>query len=1085
MCHSTWYAITIYYASLQNTLVGIEFLSYFFNRYYDLSMNVSVIGSVSPESYGESEGVGKSCLCNRLVRPAADDFYEEHKSLLSLSDHNSRVVNGDHFLFWGTTAFHFNGVSSALSVVEQTEFFLDETLRPSDSSQKYLKRAVATHLKGHDKLAYYSKLQLGFEEDYPMVHMPSDVFINAFIICYDVSSAQQSNRDIQDNNVKKLASELTKLSKPFIVAATKMDVVDVDLLSHLYDLVSNNRNFKHSVVVETSAKLNVNIEIAAMVIASLVQKPSCANKLRIPKYSEAFQRQQLKDRSLSDSYNRQLLSFAPKWTYTWENCETALVKSESYLAFVERFGRSEAKSIFLQHIELLKSQAANILIRQWLCDIPNVFTKLLQDMESLSEQLRSPQTQTDIEIREIFRLILPLLKAHPRFSIYFQPQELYRSFLNFPNENGSYLLEAIRKDQRIPVDILDSPQVYDLFKASFLKLKTSFVAKKMLNDLKITLEMDEEYEVGLRYEDSLEFISRKYDDVYDSLEEADLRQVFDEVQRGRVDSAKHDLKNLMEQFCSEIGADSCNFPEVTLEKTEKMLAHRERYRRCHRLPQLRTQILRDWLAASRKGDCRTCPCGSATNCMANRLRTSLSVKPQTAPRRFSVLLIGSVSDTTEIENISKTNSDGVIKIEPMRGCQYQYRMDFVKKIKIGSGDSTRTLQRADVLVFIVSDEESLQAASQSLQTASTSASIGNKVVCVSPSTLSSHTEIQAKCLAESYSADFINCKVEPIALSSCLTHYMRKSAHQMASSCSAKTSDCKIVVFCRCTDSFNVDIITGPLLRSSCVHVDQNGDLPMCANVVRQHMFLDSFKKTVQLVLVPYHARANNAVFHFVERVHGAILVFDPTNRQSYATMAEEANRRNGLPVFILAVDENGAIDTLYSNEPSRSILNDAASLAERLNAHFVKTNKDFSKQPAVYTPFIRHAYEKRDATEQLIQTNQLRRKERPLIVKEQNDHLNVNSLGRTRGTTTIKQTSSLTQLGSDSNKDKISGKKVPPPYQPPSADDWPIVNHPVDSDSGASLPISLLVRAIEKAGGYSTIGIYRVPGNVHLILPP
>ena len=48
-----------------------------------------------------TSGVGKSCLCNRFVREDADDYYPDHTSVLSQSDFGGRVVNNDHFLYWG------------------------------------------------------------------------------------------------------------------------------------------------------------------------------------------------------------------------------------------------------------------------------------------------------------------------------------------------------------------------------------------------------------------------------------------------------------------------------------------------------------------------------------------------------------------------------------------------------------------------------------------------------------------------------------------------------------------------------------------------------------------------------------------------------------------------------------------------------------------------------------------------------------------------------------------------------------------------------------------------------------------------
>lgn len=62
-------------------------------------------------------GSGKSCLCNRFVRPGEDDYYTDHISVLSQTDFGGRVVNNDHFLYWGhvtkgTSPDIFSGTTS-------------------------------------------------------------------------------------------------------------------------------------------------------------------------------------------------------------------------------------------------------------------------------------------------------------------------------------------------------------------------------------------------------------------------------------------------------------------------------------------------------------------------------------------------------------------------------------------------------------------------------------------------------------------------------------------------------------------------------------------------------------------------------------------------------------------------------------------------------------------------------------------------------------------------------------------------------------------------------------------------------------
>lgn len=46
-------------------------------------LNVSVVGMSGTEKDKGQIGVGKSCFCNRFVRPLTDDYFIDHISVLS------------------------------------------------------------------------------------------------------------------------------------------------------------------------------------------------------------------------------------------------------------------------------------------------------------------------------------------------------------------------------------------------------------------------------------------------------------------------------------------------------------------------------------------------------------------------------------------------------------------------------------------------------------------------------------------------------------------------------------------------------------------------------------------------------------------------------------------------------------------------------------------------------------------------------------------------------------------------------------------------------------------------------------------
>lgn len=94
-------------------------------------ISVAVVGLSGMEKDKGHTGIGKSCLCNRFMRSLADDYNVDHISVLSQTDFSGRVVNNDHFLWWGEVIKSSEeGVDYQFSVIEQTEFIDDASFQP-------------------------------------------------------------------------------------------------------------------------------------------------------------------------------------------------------------------------------------------------------------------------------------------------------------------------------------------------------------------------------------------------------------------------------------------------------------------------------------------------------------------------------------------------------------------------------------------------------------------------------------------------------------------------------------------------------------------------------------------------------------------------------------------------------------------------------------------------------------------------------------------------------------------------------------------------------------------------------------------
>uniref|UniRef100_A0A8C4RA44 Rho GTPase activating protein 5 n=1 Tax=Eptatretus burgeri TaxID=7764 RepID=A0A8C4RA44_EPTBU len=280
-------------------------------------VNVTVVGLSGTEREKGAAGVGKSCLCNRFVRPRADDFYETHTSLISQSDFGGRVVNNDQFLYWGEVRRVDESGSFTFRIVEQTEFVDDATFQPhrSTNPQPYVKRAATAKLCSAEKLMYICTDQLGVEQDFEQLQMPDGkLTVDGFILCCDVSLV--ANRPLADqlDFVGSLCRQLAKTKRPFVVAATKCDIMVEQFLRELHSYLARAK--VSAPVVETSAHENVNVDSAFLVLAQLVERTR-GGRPRPPCFSEAARLRREAVEAATERYARLLARLVSDFRADW------------------------------------------------------------------------------------------------------------------------------------------------------------------------------------------------------------------------------------------------------------------------------------------------------------------------------------------------------------------------------------------------------------------------------------------------------------------------------------------------------------------------------------------------------------------------------------------------------------------------------------------------------------------------------------------------------------------------------------------------------------------------------------------------
>ncbi|KAK2713481.1 hypothetical protein QYM36_009375 [Artemia franciscana] len=349
--------------------------------------NISVVGLSGTERDKGQLGVGKSCLCNRFVRPKADDYFTEHISVLSQSDFSGRVINNDHFLYWGEIRrVSEDGVEFHFQVVEQTEFVDDSSFQPfkGGKMEPYVKRCSNTKLQSAEKLMYICKNQLGIEKEYEQKVIPDGRFnVDGFLCLVDVSVVPSRPIERQLDFIAHTLQNLMKTKKPVVVVTTKNDEA-CDAFVREVERFINRKDFKGNIpIVETSAHENVNVDLAFVILAQLIDKTK--GRTRIVPYSEAYRsRKELAD-SATEAYMRLVRMHVQDYRTPWSHASKKLSLQQDYIFFVDNFGQDDAKRLFMKHVKRLKDEHLARKVKGYTDSLPDVLMDLYPDIPSLGD----------------------------------------------------------------------------------------------------------------------------------------------------------------------------------------------------------------------------------------------------------------------------------------------------------------------------------------------------------------------------------------------------------------------------------------------------------------------------------------------------------------------------------------------------------------------------------------------------------------------------------------------------------------------------------------------------------------------------
>ncbi|CAO4372767.1 unnamed protein product [Caenorhabditis nigoni] len=417
-------------------------------------INVIVVGVSGSETVKGPSGVGKSLLCNRFVRPAADEFHREHSSVLSQIDFcGSPVINKDHWLYWGSRLLNTPETSTPsilIRVAEQTEFLDDETFETiggCSKSEDYYHRCSRTSLQSRDKLMYIQKEQLGLESEFPQHLLPDGKFnVDGFILACDISK----NSQLHTNQILNIAKSIAKTKKPILIAFTKCDEMSEDSKKHYMNLFMGTKELKHVLCnlspVETSAVKNVNVEYLFGTMGLL-----CLRNQKLVKKALVYQEASLfveqRNLHVKCCFSTLLAQAVPLCVYpkkclSWKQVLADIDRHPDLQNFVTVFGSRVAFEMYERYVSEAKELWAMNRLRSLVPRLTQVFQVFL-DVVDLAEME--------------WNMARDYIRCHPLFNALFECNDYDVDLWN------PTVFNADNKSARLPAELLLLPEARDVF----------------------------------------------------------------------------------------------------------------------------------------------------------------------------------------------------------------------------------------------------------------------------------------------------------------------------------------------------------------------------------------------------------------------------------------------------------------------------------------------------------------------------------------------------------------------------------------------------------------------------------------------
>lgn len=323
----------------------------------------------------------------------------------------------------------------------------DATFQPFKvgKMEPYVKRCTTTKILSAEKLMYICKNQLGIEREYEQKVIPDGrLAIDGFICLFDVSPVPNRTVEKQVEYVHSIITTVMKNKKPVLLVTTKNDEAS-ELYIREAEKICQRKEYKGTIVmVETSAHEAINIDLAFLLLAQIIDKTKTRTK--ITTYAEAARsRKELLDVS-TEAVTRLIRSQITDYHTMWSQASKMLSNHKEWSDFLELFGQEAGQRIFRRHIKKLREENVSRRLHAYMSNFNAILHDIVPDLATLN-----------LEIDGDWNTVRQYIKSHIDFEQYFFECDLA------PWTDLSDVSD-VEDETRVPFDVLDTSEAETVFK---------------------------------------------------------------------------------------------------------------------------------------------------------------------------------------------------------------------------------------------------------------------------------------------------------------------------------------------------------------------------------------------------------------------------------------------------------------------------------------------------------------------------------------------------------------------------------------------------------------------------------------------